>query len=101
MRTISVIGIAGLVAGILDIISAFIQAGTRGASPTRVLQFVASGLIGRQSFQGGLATAALGLALHFMIALGAAAVFYAASQRFRILLQRPIIAGLIFGLAVW
>ncbi len=69
------IGITGLIVGTLDICSAFIHAATRGASPTRVLQFVASGLLGRRSFEGGLTTAALGLGLHFVIAFGATAVF--------------------------
>lgn len=100
-RALPAIAAAGLVAGILDIISAFIHAATRGASPARVLQFVASGLIGRQSFQEGPATAALGLLLHFMIAFGAAAVFYAASRKFSILRERPIFSGLAFGAGVW
>ena len=100
-QALSAIAAAGLVAGALDIISACIHAATRGVPPVRVLQFVASGLIGQQSLQGGLATAALGLGLHFVIALGAAAVFYAASRKLTLMLQRPISAGLIFGLAVW
>lgn len=100
-RALPAIAAAGLVAGILDIISAFIHAATRGASPAHVLQFVASGLIGRQSFQEGHATAALGLLLHFMIAFGAAAVFYAASRKFSILRERPIFSGLAFGAGVW
>ncbi len=95
------IGIAGLVAGTLDITSAIILAWMRGISAVRLLQFVASGLIGRQSFQGGNATAALGLFLHFVIAFGATAVFYVASRKLPILRERPIAGGLIFGLCVW
>ena len=95
------IGITGLVAGTLDICSAFIHAATRGASPTRVLQFVASGLLGRRSFEGGPTTAALGLGLHFVIAFGATTVFYLASRRLPILHSRPIISGLVFGIGVW
>jgi len=34
----------------------------------RILQSVAAGLLGDASFEGGAATAALGLALHFLIA---------------------------------
>ena len=44
------------------------------------MQFIASGLLGPQAFQGGLATAALGLALHFFIAFTLVAVFYAARR---------------------
>ena len=95
------IAVAGLVAGILDITSAFIIYGAKGATPVRILQSVASGLLGPQSFKGGFATAGLGLALHFVIALGAAAVFYAASRKLGILIQHPVASGLAYGLAIY
>ncbi len=44
----------------------------------RILQSIASGLLGASAFQGGPQTAALGALLHFFIALVAAAVYYAA-----------------------
>lgn len=100
-RALSTIGITGLIVGVLDINAAFVHAATRGATPMRVLHFVASGLIGRKSFEGGWTTAALGLALHFTIALGASAVFYLASRKVRFLTERPVISGLLFGLCVW
>jgi hypothetical protein len=97
-----VILIAGAMAGVLDItaacVSAFLQ---NGVPPVRVLQFVASGLLGREAFQGGAATAALGLLLHFVIAFGAAAVFYAASRRLPVLVQQAVPAGVAYGVAVW
>ena len=65
------------------------------------MQSVASGLLGPESFKGGLATAGLGLVLHFVIALGAAAVFYAASRKLRILIQHPVASGLAYGLAIY
>ena len=34
-----------------------------------LLQFVASGLLGQASFEGGAATAALGLLLHYLMML--------------------------------
>ena len=97
----SAIATAGLIAGILDITSAFIIYGAKGATPVRILQSVASGLLGPESFKGGLATAGLGLVLHFVIALGAAAVFYAASRKLRILLDHPVASGLAYGLAIY
>ncbi len=39
-----------------------------GMSPIQVLQYIASGALGSDAFKGGLATAALGAALHFFIA---------------------------------
>jgi hypothetical protein len=61
-KAFRVILIGGLIAGTLDILAAFIQSGLRGVTPMRVLQAIASGLLGADSFQGGFATAALGLA---------------------------------------
>jgi hypothetical protein len=92
---------AGLLAGVLDITAAFIVYGLRGASPVRILQSIASGLLGAAAFQGGAGTAALGALLHFFIALGAAAVYYAASRKLRILIERPVLSGLLYGVAVY
>ena len=92
---------AGLLAGILDISAAFVLAGARGVAPGRVLQGIASGVLGAAAFTGAGATAALGLLLHFVIALGAATAFYLASRVWRPLLRRPIIFGLLYGVAVY
>ena len=59
----------GLTAGVLDIADAFIVTTINGGTPTRVLQAIASGMLGREAYQGGVPGAALGLALHFLIAL--------------------------------
>ena len=92
----------GLIAGTLDICAAFLAAWLRaGVSPVRVLHFVASGLIGRAAFSGGAKTALLGLALHFLIATGAAAVFYLASRKWLFLIERPVHFGLLYGVAVY
>src|SRR5439155_1042242 len=78
MRALRVIAITGLIVGAMDISSAFILAISRGSTTTRLLQFVASGLIGPQAFEGGASTAALGLGLHFVIAFGLVAIFHRA-----------------------
>jgi hypothetical protein len=91
----------GLIAGALDITSAFINSGLRGRSPMWVLQSVASGLLGADSYKGGFATAALGTALHFLIALTATSVFYAASRKLKFMTERPIISGILYGAAVY
>jgi hypothetical protein len=79
-RALPTIASAGLIAGILDITSAFVIAGIKGTGSIRMLQGIASGLLGQRSFEGGMATAGLGLTTHFLIAFTAAAVFYAASR---------------------
>lgn len=95
------IGWGGLIGGILDICDALIFYGLRGVPPERLLQGIARGLLGVRAMQGGWATAMLGLALHFLIAFTAAAVYYTASRRLRMLRERPAWSGLLYGIAVF
>lgn len=93
---------AGFVAGLLDIAYVIVVFAFRKVTAVQILQGIAAGLIGREAaVKGGLATAALGLALHFVIAMAAAAVFYGASRKLRFLVARPMVGGLVFGLGVW
>ena len=100
-RPLPTIAMAGLIAGILDITSAFVIAGIKGTGSIRMLQGIASGLLGQRSFEGGMATAGLGLAIHFLIAFTAAAVFYVASRKFSFLTQHAVVSGFLYGIAVY
>ncbi len=101
-RAVRAIAAGGFAAGALDILYVIVYYAFRDVPAGRILQSVAAGLIGRDAaFKGGTATAALGLGLHFLIAFGAAAVFYAASRWWRGLVERPIVSGLAYGGAVW
>ena len=91
-RAFSAILRAGLLCGILDITAAFVTWAIKGVKPVRILQGIASGLLGAKSFQGGWGTAALGGMFHFLIAFTAAAVFYAVSRKLTILTRRPFIS---------
>lgn len=91
----------GLIAGTLDIADALIFSYFRGFGPTRVFQYIASGLIGMRSFRAGLASVALGLVLHYLIALIWTAIFYVASRKLAILTRRPVISGLLYGVVVY
>ena len=93
--------LAGLVAGVLDIVAAVVTTVLRDRPPMRMLQSIASGLLGLNSYNGGLKTAALGLVLHFIIATGWAAVFYAASRKLSFLVRQPIVSGLLYGIFVF
>lgn len=90
-----------VVMGALDIAAALIMAITQGSTAMRLLQFIASGLLGRKAFEGGMATAALGLALHFLIALAAVVVFWFARERLAVVRQWPVVSGLAYGLVVF
>ena len=92
----------GLTAGVFDAIYASTIWALRGVTPARVWQGVASGLLGREAaVQGGLRTAFLGIAIHFFIALTAAAVYVTASRILPLLRTHAVPCGLAFGLMVW
>jgi len=66
-----------------------------------VLRGVASALLGRDAMQGGVGVAALGLAMHFFVALCAAAMFYALSRKFPALVRHALSAGIVYGAVVY
>jgi hypothetical protein len=84
-------------AGVLDITAAFVRWG----KPVRILQGIASGLLGPRAFQGGWGIVALGMTLHFVIAFSAAAVYYAASRKLVFLRSHAVLWGLLYGIAVY
>jgi uncharacterized membrane protein YagU involved in acid resistance len=90
-----------LACGTLDITAAFIAYGILGVKPLVLLHFIASGALGARSFQGGLATAALGLFFEYLISLGAAAAYVIASRFLPILLNRAEICGVLYGVFVY
>jgi hypothetical protein len=82
MSPLRAITLATLTVGVLDGLDAIIFFGLRGATPTRIFQAIAAGILGRQAaVQGGLQTALLGVALHFVfvVAFGIVGTYYLAS----------------------
>jgi hypothetical protein len=92
---------AGLACGGLDIVAAMSAAAANNGTPLRVLHSVASALLGPRAFQGGAATAALGLFMHLCVAFIAAAVFYALSRKLPAILKGAVPAGLAYGALVY
>lgn len=93
-------GIATLVAGTLDILSAFVFAGISGVGPVDVLKFVASGPFGDGAREGN-GGAFVGLLVHFGIMACMAGAYMAVAQRVPALLRHPVLAGLAYGLLLW
>ena len=92
----------GVIAGTLDIVYACtFWAVKAGVPPQRIFQSVAAGLLGKASFEGGAATAALGLALHFFIATTMSVVYYLIARRWPLLWQRPVLVGAGYGLILY
>ena len=92
---------AGFACGVMDITAALVVYGYLGLKPLRLLQGIASGLLGPKAFDGGLATALLGLLCHFVIAFGAATVYFVASRTIPFLVQYAIVCGALYGVAVY
>jgi hypothetical protein len=98
--TLSVL-VGGGTAALLDGLTATIDFGMRGVSFTRLWQGVASGALGRASFQHGAATALLGLFFHVLIAMTAALVFNLAARYAPALVTHYIVSGALYGIVVY
>ena len=88
----------GFVAGSLDILAAAL---INRVDPLVILRAIASGLLGRAAFQGGLPVAALGLLLQWTMSLLIAAIFVLAARRLAWMCRRWILAGLAYGVVVF
>lgn len=91
----------GLACGVFDITQAFIAWGLMGIRPVAILRHIAGGVLGPKAAHGGAGTAALGLALHFVIAFGAATVYYIASRWIAFMTEHAVISGLLYGECVF
>jgi len=92
-----------LLCGVLDITAACLQAWIQAnRSPADVLRGIASVLWGRTAITAGPGMAAIGLAMHFAVALTATLVFYALSRQFVALRSAPLwIVGPLYGVIVF
>lgn len=100
-KAIKTIVCGGLVVGILDGIAASLNAIFAGRDPAVVWQYVASGLIGKSSYDFGWKSIILGLLIHLFIAFSVTTVYYAASRRFPTLVRRARLFGALYGAAVY
>ena len=74
---------------------------THGVPPMRLGQNIASGLLGKRAFMGGSAMALLGVLLHVAIMAAMVSVYYLASWRINALIERPLLCGALYGLALY
>jgi len=93
--------VGGGIAATLDLTYAIVYSSFRGVAPMPVMQSVASGLLGQPAYEGGAATAALGVCLHYLMAFVIAAIFYFASRRLSFMTRRAVVSGLLFGACVY
>jgi uncharacterized membrane protein YagU involved in acid resistance len=101
MTSLEVISIAGLLSGVLDLTAtSTLVRRTQGIPLKRLLQRIASGALGPSAFEGGKKTATAGLFFHFLISFTAAFVYYACSRKLAILIDHPLLSGVLYGAAV-
>jgi len=91
----------GLVAGTLDITENIIFNHFRGVTMKMIFQYIASGLIGMKSFSLGAGSVALGVAIHYAIAMTWTVIFYFLSRKLLILTRRAAISGIVYGGVVY
>ena len=92
----------GLIAGTLDITAACIQAYLKtGTTPSQVLKYVASGVVDPKTFSNDTMLAAVGLLVHFIIAISFTFFFFFLAKQIPSLVKYPILIGILYGLFVW
>jgi hypothetical protein len=94
----STIVIAGVVAGAIDLAFNTVKAVSAGTSVLKPWKGVAAALLGKDAvIQGGDAMAIVGVGLHFLITIGAAAIYYLVATRRGWLVRHAFLSGLAFG----
>lgn len=101
-KRFNAIALAGLVAGTLDgLAAALLYVIRTGKNPIAVFRFIASGVFGQEALSGGVGMGLIGIAFHFIIAMGWTILFFMASSRISLLLKYWIVSGIFYGLFVW
>ena len=93
---------AGLIVGTLDILAAFIQVYSKTQkSPIIVLNFIASGVFGKEAFAGGDKMAVFGLLFHYFIAFSFTLLFFVLYPRLKRMISNKLTLGIVYGLFIW
>ena len=96
------IALVGLLAGTLDILSAFVQVWlVRGTSPVVVLQYIASGAVGKAAFTSGWEMPLLGLLFHFVIAYSFTALFFIIYPNIKFFSKNIVLTAIIYGIFIY
>ena len=101
MARVSALVRIGLIAGTLDISENLVFNAFRHITPAMIFRYIASGLLGMEAIRGGAGMIALGVAIHYTIALAWTALYFFAALQWRVLVRRPLACGLIYGALVY
>jgi len=95
---VAAILLAGVVAGTIDIGAACL---INGLGPITICQAIASGMLGKASFHGGLNSAGVGLVLQWTMSIIIAAIYIAAAQMLPMLRRAWLAFGLLYGVGIY
>ena len=98
LDAVSAIFLGGIIAATIDIGSASLIS---GRSPAFIMQAIAGGLLGKATFNGGVATVILGAALQEVMGVLIAAIYVVLSKTVAGLLRRWVASGLVYGVIVF
>ena len=65
------------------------------------MQYIASGVFGKESFSGGTATVIAGLIFHYIIALSFTTLYFIVFPYIPFLGKQKLISGVLYGAFVW
>lgn len=99
VRAVPAIFVGGVIVGLIDFLYAVVVYSPR--HPVLIAQGIASGALGPKSYSEGAYSALLGVFFHFLIALGAATVYFVSSRRLRFLIDHPVASGIAYGALVF
>jgi hypothetical protein len=93
---------AGLLAGTMDILAAFVKYLLEGKKDvTVILRYISTGVLGPDAMKGGAKEAALGLALHYLIAFSFTIFLFWLYGKMQLTRVHPLLIGLIYGVFAW
>ncbi|HEX7903923.1 MAG TPA: hypothetical protein VF487_08600 [Chitinophagaceae bacterium] len=100
---LSAILIAGLIVGSADILMAFLHAYAKnGATPDKVLRYVASGVFGKKAFVAdNTYIVFLGLLFHYVVAFIFTTIFFFIYPNIKWLSINRILTGILYGILMW
>jgi len=94
--------VAGVVAAVVEMVFVLpIQQVVLHNPPVVVFQSIAMGALGRAAFAGGWTSGAEGVFWRLLVSVVAAAVYATAVLRWPLLVRRPILCGVGFGVLVY
>jgi hypothetical protein len=94
---------AGLIAGTLDILSAFIYYFIKSGKTNFlvIFKFIASGIFGKAAGEGGTLMILVGFILHYAIAFAFTVFFFWLYPKVNVMSKNRIVTAIVYGLFVW